>query len=56
MTRHCRRLATLGLALGAACASPGATPTPVPPPVRQADVERMLSALADDSMAGRRTH
>ena len=55
MTRHCRRLATLGLALGAACSSPGAIPTPVPPPVRQADVERMLSALANDSLDGRRT-
>ncbi len=55
MTRHCRHLATLGLVLGVACASPSAAPTPVPPPVRQADVERMLSALADDSMQGRRT-
>ena len=52
MTRS--RLAAFGLILIAACASPQATPAPATP-LGPADVERILSALADDSMHGRRT-
>jgi hypothetical protein len=49
-----RQSALLGLLLLAGCASHGTTPTPSPV-VRQDDVRRVLSALADDSMEGRRT-
>ena len=49
-----RQSALLGLLLFAGCASQGVTPTPVPA-VRESDVRRVLSALADDSMEGRRT-
>jgi hypothetical protein len=48
------RSALAGLLLLAGCASHGTTPTPSPV-VRQDDVRRVLSALADDSMEGRRT-
>lgn len=47
-------LALAGLILLAGCMNHSATPAPAPR-VREADVRRVLSALADDSMEGRRT-
>lgn len=47
-------LAFVGLFLLAGCASRGVMPAPIAT-VREADVRRVLSALADDSMEGRRT-
>jgi hypothetical protein len=54
MTRLRPFLAALLSALGAACAAPNSAPAPARP-LQQAEVRRILSALADDSMEGRRT-
>ncbi len=47
-------LAALLSALGVACAASSSVPPPARP-LQQAEVRRILSALADDSMEGRRT-
>jgi len=52
MIRSASLAASIGLALAAACSTP--SPAPVGA-MQQADVRRLLSALADDSMEGRRT-
>jgi hypothetical protein len=54
MVRRSAHLALAGLVLLAGCASRSVTPAPVPS-VHEGDVHRVLSALADDSMEGRRT-